>query len=192
MKIKRADKLTNRNWLNMFDVAYIDAQGGQKSWEIVTRSNEPKCITGKYDMPDAVVIVPFHRPENKLVLTREYRIPLADFEIGFPAGLIDPGETVEQATRRELHEETGLQVTRFLKISPALYSSAGMTDESIAMVYVECAGEPSTDGNRGAELINVQFVSPSQASKLCDQPTLKFDAKAWLVLARYAEKGTIE
>ena len=192
MEIKNANKLTDLKWLNMFDVAYIDQHGRRRSWQLASRSNPPKCMTGKFDETDAVVIVPFHTAENKIVMTKEYRVPLDDYEYGFPAGLVDPGETVEQATQRELQEETGLTVTRFRKISAPLYSSSGLTDESVAMVYVDCGGQPSTAGNQGAELIEVQLVSRAAASRMCENPALKFDVKAWLVLARFAEKGTIE
>ena len=192
MEIKSADKLTNLKWLNMFDVDYVDQDGRHRSWQIASRSKAPKCITGQFNMPDAVVIVPFHTAENKVVIIKEYRVPLADYEYGFPAGLIDPGETIEQTARRELQEETGLTVTRFLKISAPVYSSAGMTDESVAMVYVECNGQPSTAGNTSSELIEVQLVSRTQASRMCENPTLKFDVKAWLVLVRFSEKGIIE
>ena len=176
----------------MFDVEYVDRNGRRRSWQLASRSRVPKCITGKFNVPDAVVIVPFHTAENKIVITKEYRVTLADYEYGFPAGLIDPGETVEQTARRELHEETGLIVTRFLKISTPVYSSAGMTDESVTMVYVECDGQPSTAGNTGAELIEVQLVTRTQAAQMCENPTLKLDAKAWLVLARFSEKGIIK
>lgn len=192
MEIKNADKLTSLKWLNMFEIAYVDKDGRPGRWQLASRFRAPKCITGKYDSPDAVVIVPFHRTENKVVITREYRVPLADYEYGFPAGLIDSGETIKQAARRELQEETGLVVTRFLRISPPLYSSAGMTDESVSMVYVECDGTPSTDGNQDSEMIEVHLVSRDQASKICEDPALKFDAKAWLVLAKFADKGNME
>ena len=134
----------------------------------------------------------FHTAEKKIVITKEYRVPLAGYEYGFPAGLIDPGETVEQTARRELQEETGLAVTRFRKISAPLYSSAGMTDESVAMVYVECDGQPSTAGNQDSELIEVRLVTRTQASQMCENPALKLDVKAWLVLAGFSEKGIIE
>lgn len=173
----------------MFEVAYVDKYGRNRFWQVASRSKEPKCITKNFDEPDAVIIVPFHSAENKIVITIEYRIPLADYEYGFPAGLIDEGETIEQAARRELKEETGLDVTRFTGISPSIYSSAGMSDESVAMVYVECEGHPSTDRNAGAEVIEIQLISQSQASQLCNNPELKFDAKAWLVLSGFAEYG---
>ena len=189
MKIKGAQKLTNSKWLNMFEVAYVDKRGRDRFWQVASRSKQPKCISGKFGLPDAVIIVPFHTVENKVVITREYRIPLAEYEYGFPAGLIDEGETIEQAARRELKEETGLDVTRVTGISPSIYSSAGMSDESVAMVYVECDGHPSTAQNAGSEVIEVELISQSQAFRLCRNPELKFDAKAWLVLSGFAEHG---
>lgn len=187
IQIKGARKLTDGRWLNLFDVNYVAKTGEEKSWQIVTRQNEPKCVSGGYRQPDAVVIVPFHTVENKMVIQREYRVPLDGYEYGLPAGLVDPGESVEQATRRELMEETGLAVTQFVKISPPIYSTAGMTDESVAMVYVECEGRPSTRGNTDSELIEILLVSPAEAQDLLKDTTLKFDAKAWLVISRYAE-----
>jgi ADP-ribose diphosphatase len=192
MEIRSAAKLTNSKWLNMFEVSYVDPEGRIRAWQTVSRTAEPKCITGEYDTPDAVVIVPFHTTAAKLVITREFRVPLAGYEYGFPAGLVDKGETIAQAARRELMEETGLKLTRCIKISPPLYSSAGMTDESVSMVYGECDGQPSTEGNIGSELIEVQLISRLQAAQMCRNPALKFDVKAWLVIAEFAVKGNIQ
>jgi ADP-ribose pyrophosphatase len=188
IEIKASKKLTHQKWLNLFDVKYVAKTGDEKSWQLATRKKEPKCVTGRYDQPDAVVIVPFHKAKNKMVITREYRVPLSDYEYGFPAGLIDDGESVEQATRRELREETGLTVSRFIKMSPPIYSSAGMTDESVAMVYVECEGTPSNTGNTEFELIEVLLITPAEAFRMCGDATLKFDAKAWLEISQFAEK----
>lgn len=190
VKIKDSSKLTAERWLNLFDVKYVAETGEEKSWQIASRQKEPKCVTGRYQQPDAVVIVPFHTVRNKMVILREYRVPLNDYEYGLPAGLIDRDESVEQATRRELMEETGLTVSRFTKISPPIYSSAGMTDESVAMVYVECEGAPSTSANSATEMIEILLVSPREALVLLNDTTLKFDAKAWLVISRFAESST--
>jgi len=184
-------KLTNLKWLNMFDVSYINKKGQKGTWQIASRAVAPKCATGLFSRPDAVVIAAFHRTEKKMVVTREFRVPLADYEFGFPAGLVDENETVEAATRRELAEETGLEVTRMLKIGPPVYSSAGMTDESVAVVYVQCDGIASTDRTEGSEDIEVLFFSPSDARRACADAALKFDAKAWIILSYYAQTGSI-
>ena len=191
MKIIDSKKLTNLNWLNLFNVSYVDKKGNHRIWQVASRVKKPKSVTKDFVKPDAVVMVPVHKSKNKMVITKEYRVPLSDIEYGFPAGLIDEGETVQQAARRELKEETGLDLTRIIRISPCIYSSAGMTDESVSMVYIECDGDPSNHRNEESENIEVLFVSRKEALRLCNDSSLKFDAKAWIVLINFAEFGRI-
>ena len=110
MKICRAEKITDFKHLNLVSVAYRDRFDSEKNWIYASRNNPVR--------PDAVVVVPFHVIEDKLVLIREFRVPLRGFQYGFPAGLVDAGEDVETAGTRELFEETGLSVTRMLRQSP--------------------------------------------------------------------------
>jgi ADP-ribose pyrophosphatase len=44
---------------------------------------------------------------TKTLVISQFRPPLNAYSIEFPAGLIDEGETIEEAARRELAEETG-------------------------------------------------------------------------------------
>ena len=191
VSIIAGELLMDAKWLRLFRVDYRLEYHGERSWALATREERPRCITGRFEAPDAVIIVAYHVPTSKIVVTREYRVALADYEYGFPAGLLEAGEAVENAARRELREETGLEMTRVLKTSPCLYSSAGITDESMTLVYVECDGEPSVGGNEASEIIEVLFVSPQEADRLCRNSSLKFDAKAWLVLTRFAATGKI-
>jgi ADP-ribose pyrophosphatase len=62
-----------------------------------------------------------------------------------------------------------------------------MTDESVAMVYVECEGEPSNSANTDSELIEILFISSDEARDLLNDKTLKFDAKSWLAISQFAE-----
>jgi ADP-ribose pyrophosphatase len=192
MKILGFDKLSDAPWLNLFQVTYRLEGRNPREWTLATRRTIPRCASGRFETPDAVIIAALHRTHQKLVVIRECRVPLAGFEFGFPAGLVDSGESVEEAARRELMEETGLSVVRFLKTSPPLYSSAGMTDESVSLVFVECDGEPSAAFlEKGSEQIEVMFVSTVEAERLCADPTLKFDARAWLVVAHFAATGRL-
>ena len=54
----------------------------------------------------AVMIVPFIDDETFLLI-REYAAGTHSYQIGFPKGLIDPGETALEAADRELKEEAG-------------------------------------------------------------------------------------
>lgn len=189
MKIIKAVKLAESKWLKLFDIHWEDKSGNDRTWQMVTRESEPKYFSGHYEPGDAVVVVPYHIGYDKLVITREFRVPLGDNEYGFPAGLIEKGESVEQATRRELTEETGLTVSRFTRISPPVYTTTGLSDESVVMVYVECDGEPSSRFNTRSEVIEVILLSPQDADALCRRSDLKFDAKAWLVISNFAANG---
>ena len=142
-------------------------------------------------MPDAVVIIPFYKKKDKLVIIKEFRVPLGGYQYGFPAGLVDKGETIQQTCIRELKEETGLSVTRIIKSSPPVFSSSGISDESVSMIYVECDGTPSNKGNEGSEDITTIFVTQAEASELCKNSKIKLDVKTWLVLFSFAENGRI-
>ena len=160
ISITGVDLLADAEWLRLFRLHYRTKSRTERSWVMATRLAAPRCTTGQFEKPDAVVIAAYHVGRAQIVVTREYRVALGDYEYGFPAGLVDEGETVAEATRRELKEETGLDVVRFLRQSPPVYSTAGMTDESVAMVYVECDGQPSTEANDDSEVIEVLFASP--------------------------------
>ncbi len=55
----------------------------------------------------AVMVVPIDGDE--LIMVREYAVGREAYELGFIKGLIDPGESAEQAANRELQEEIGLR-----------------------------------------------------------------------------------
>ena len=60
--------------------------------------------------PGAVMVIPLlETPEGlKLVLERQYRYPVGQVMIEFPAGKLDSGEDPWLCAQRELQEETGL------------------------------------------------------------------------------------
>jgi len=64
----------------------------------------------------AVMIVPM-LDDKRFLLVREYAAGLHEYQLGFPKGLIDPGETPEQAANRELKEEVGYGADRLEALS---------------------------------------------------------------------------
>lgn len=75
----------------------------------------------------AVMIVPMLDADT-LLLVREYCAGTHSYELGFPKGLIDPGETSELAANRELQEEIGyaskqLHFLSSVMMAPAFFNS---------------------------------------------------------------------
>ncbi len=191
MNIKAVNKLTNYKYLNLFSVSYEDKKKTEKEWILASRSSEMDFDHQEPTTPDAVVIVPFHIKQNKLVIIKEFRVALASYQYGFPAGLIDSDETIEEAGKRELQEETGLSLTTVIKKSPAIYSSSGMTDESVSMLFVECDGEATNEYTEDSEDIEVLMISQQEAKILIEENQEKFDVKSWLILNMFAEHGIL-
>jgi len=76
----------------------------------------------------AVMMVPFCDPEH-ILLVREYAAGTHSYQLGFPKGLIDPGETAEQAANRELKEEIAhgaetLTPLTTLSMAPAFFNAS--------------------------------------------------------------------
>jgi ADP-ribose diphosphatase len=78
----------------------------------------------------AVLIVPFYDPET-LLLIREYAAGTHSYELGFPKGLIDSGETPEQAANRELKEEIGFGAKRLQKLKKVTMAPSYFSSEMI-------------------------------------------------------------
>jgi len=190
MKITDATIIAQLKFLTLFAISYRDRQGHPRQWHMVSRKAPPKCISGDRRRPDAAIIVPYHRREDKLVVIKEFRVPVGDYQYGFPAGLLDPGEELETTAARELHEETGLALVRVYRHSPAIFSSAGLSDESIAMVFAEVDGTPSVRYNSDSEDIEIFLMDRKQVQALTRRDDIVFGARAWLAMDAFARMGS--
>jgi ADP-ribose pyrophosphatase len=86
--------------------------------------------------PESVVIVPIDE-EGRVVLIRQYRYAVDHVMWELPAGSIDPGESLEGATRRECHEEIGLWPVSVERLG-AFHPTPGYCDE--VMVFFKATG----------------------------------------------------
>jgi len=132
-------------FLRVVDLQYAEG----KHYYIATRRSQAQMVAPMSEdafhsmQPDAVTCVVVIRcpdTEPRLLLMMEYRYPAGRFLLSPPAGLLDPGDLETgipplTAALREIREETGITAapSRLELISPLLFSSPGMTDESNAL-----------------------------------------------------------
>lgn len=181
MKILETTKITDEKFLNLFKTK-ADNDGNLVEWVWASRAKD-----GTPNSISAVVVVPIDVENRQLIMIEEFRIPIGDYEWSFPAGLLEPGENPVDAAKRELEEETGYLMTKLLCVSPPIYSSSGLSDESISLVFVEC----KTGGKQNLESSECLHVRPIGHLELNSFlfSDKKISAKAWSILYGFIAKS---
>jgi ADP-ribose pyrophosphatase len=187
-RIINIKKLTKTKWLNLFRVQYVNSKGKIVDWFFSSRKDKP-IYNNK---PDAVFVVPIvNTPEGKkLVIIKEYRVLIDGYEYGFPAGLMEEGFTIEAMVKKELKEETGLDVKKIIGCSNKLYSSPGLSDESCIVVFAEVEGELSNKYQEDTEDIEAFLYGVKDVRELLGSDKI-VGAKAWGILYGFATWGDI-
>ena len=189
-KVKSVKTLSKNKYLSLYSADYINKNGKVKKWTIASRKDletiENKFFKNEEDKIDAVVIIAKHVDENKLVVIRQYRVPINGYVIELPAGLVDGNESFEEAVKRELKEETGLDLIDIDRegTKEKIYVSVGMTDESIALVKCTCNGIVSNEDLEEDEDIEVVMLSKEEAKKLIASNE-NIDVKAFLAIQNF-------
>ena len=118
--------------------------------------------------PGAVMIVPWLQgPDGslQLVLERQYRYPVQQTIIEFPAGKLDPGEAPLVCAQRELREETGYTAREWARAG-LLHPVVSYSTEFIEVWFARGlqAGERRLDEG---EFLEVFTASPEQLYAWC-------------------------
>lgn len=156
MRLIDVVQLTNSEYLNMYKLKLINKKGTPKDYYVASRRKREylSCNTKKHDVCDGVMIIPVTE-NDEIVMLKQYRPAISDYLYELPAGIVDKGETIEQAARRELYEETGLRGKSYELILKPSYSSVGLTDETTAIVKMVVEGEMTNYNTEEDEEIEV-------------------------------------
>lgn len=147
MKFKGIKKREEGKFITRYDITYETADKKEKIYEIISRNRELdslESLNGKN--PDSVVIIATDESGEKLLLNKEFRMAVGDWVYNFPAGLIDEGEEPNESAKRELWEETGLELYEIDDFIGTSYSAVGFSNEINVCVVGKARGifHPST------------------------------------------------
>ncbi len=112
--------------------------------EVVELPNGRRLLLDRVFFPDAVAVLPLYTGSCRIALIRQYRPVVGEWLLEAPAGVIDPGESPEEAAARELEEEAGLRPGRLLRVAEG-YASPGYSTEKL---YYFLALDPSETSSR--------------------------------------------
>lgn len=181
MRLIDVVQLTDSKFLNMYRLKLINKKGTPKDYYVASRrkKNDLTCVSGKHETCDGVMILPITE-EGDIVLVRQYRPAIGDFLYELPAGMIDKGEDIETAAKRELFEETGLKAKTYELLLKPSYSSVGMSDETTAVVKMDVYGDPTTENLEDDEELEIIKIKKSEAKEFVKNNNISI--KAGLIL----------
>jgi ADP-ribose pyrophosphatase len=166
MKFKGIEKKEEGKFITRYDVEYETADSKEKIYEIISRNNSLDTLEALNGTnPDSVVIIATDEDGERLLINREFRMAVGNWVYNFPAGLIDEGENPYESAKRELWEETGLELYEIDDFIGPSYSAVGFSNEINVCVVGKARGnfKPSTST---AEEIEAGWYTKAQIREL--------------------------
>ena len=158
-------------WLNFHEISFTNSSGESREWEYATRTGNGGAVC---------VVAIMEDPKPQLILVRQFRPPIGNFAIEFPAGLVETGESLEAAALRELEEETGY-TGEVMHVGPSIFSSPGLTDEKISLVTVKAQeqGETRPEEDENIQVLSIPMKDLIPELKKLEAKGAVLDAKLW-------------
>ncbi|MCU6433078.1 NUDIX hydrolase [Undibacterium sp. Jales W-56] len=142
----------------------------------IVRLPDSKQVTREYiKHPGAVVILPLF-DDDTVLMERQFRYPLNQVFIEFPAGKIDPDEDALVCAKRELFEETGYTATDWRYLC-TIHNAIAYSDEHLDIFLAKglIAGEAQLDEEEFLEIFTAtipELLEWVKTGKITDVKTV--------------------
>ncbi len=166
MEFKGLKKIHDGHFIHRYDITYETVDGKEKVYEMISRNPDIATLSElQAKTPDSVVLIMHDENNEKILLNKEFRLALGDWVYNFPAGLIDEGEEPIESARRELKEETGLDLLTVNDILPLSYSAIGFANET-NLCIVGVADGTFSESSSTVEEIKAGWYTKEEVKKL--------------------------
>ncbi|KAG5984538.1 hypothetical protein E4U55_004321 [Claviceps digitariae] len=141
-------------WIKLTKITYQDPNGTSRTWESAERLTRPQGA----EVDGVGIVAILDKPTGKeIILQKQYRPPIGMVTIEVPAGLVDAGESAEEAAIRELREETGY-IGAVTETTPIMYNDPGFCNTNLRMVHVKIDMTLPENQNPKPQLEDGEFI----------------------------------
>ena len=180
MKLIEVKKIIEGNYLSFYNAKYLNEKNEIKIYEFVSRNKNLSIDNLISDKPSGVCMIIFNETKTKLLLLKEFRLTVNEYVYNLPEGLIEKDETICEASKRELEEETGLKLVSVDNVLPPSLAEEGITNDLLVYVYGIARGRIKMTSFSN-EVIEPLWVSKEDALNLIKQNVL-FSSRAEVVV----------
>ncbi len=171
MEFRSIKKIHEGEFITRYDVTYETADHKEKVYEMISRNkNLTSCEELSESPDDAVVLIMHDASGEKILLNKEFRMAAGKSVYNFPAGLIEPGESLYESAKRELKEETGLDLVEIKHTLYDSYSAVGFSNEKNKCIIGVADGEFAPSDSVYEEIEAAWFTKDEVNKLLLDQP----------------------
>lgn len=193
-RCSKITKQTDNPYLNLYHINAKTKSGKDFDYYFASRNSEDalKVKTHSKQAEGMAIYSVLQEDPGKIILIRQFRYPLNDYIYELPAGLIEQGESAEEAAIREMKEETGLDLLVYeggaAYMRQPFYLAQGLTDESGKMVFGYAKGAVDEKEQEDSEDIRVLFVDKAEAKRILAEERVSMRAGLMLLHFLRAEK----
>ena len=141
MKLIDLRKAHEGKFLTYYVADYLNKDNKVNSYEFISRKKDLTIDSFGNTEAVGVGVIPLSLDNEKILLQREFRLACNQWVYNFTTGLIDESETPEVAAKREMLEETGVELVSVDAVLPPSYASAPTSDEVMIIIIGRAKGE---------------------------------------------------
>ncbi len=127
--------------------------------ESISPENEVKTFC-TLTAPDWVIVVPVLKDKNNtecFLMVKQWRHGSARLSIEFPGGVIDEGETADDAVLRELQEETGKTAETLIHLAD-VYPNPAIMENKTHIYLAYCTADTKKQSLDDDEFVEIEMM----------------------------------